>query len=837
MTASLLLLALILPTAAEDGPANVGADRPFADFDAASAWVGTTGGGVFRDRVRPQPIEGTPDFWYRIETGPGTAEFLLVRPADGVREPAFDHAAVAAALSRRGGERVRPDALPFRSVTFPDGPDGPVRFRARGARWEIDGTEVRRIDEPGDAVERGSYGVEFLNRPRPSRSGSETNVTFVNRTAGPIALFWLNDGQETGYGQIPAGERRGQHTYAGHVWRVRDAAGESLAVVVGTEQDGVAVIDGPMAGSDPESPPAAPERASPPPIRLRDGNVFLTATGRRLTDADAKPVPEGYRKILYRGPVLTSPDGRTVAVQRAVVAPVREITLTPDGAEPIRLDYPKPGDLRDQSTPVFFDAATGERVDVPTERLPDQFSLGRWRWSADGEELFFLHNPRGHRFLQILAANRETGAVRVVVDEQSDTFVDYSQKTELHWLPVTDGEPETLLWASERSGWNHLYRIDAKSGAVLNAVTAGEWVVRRVEKIEDGRVWFTALGVVPGQDPYYEHLCRANLDGSGFVTLTSDDAKPGDGTHEWEFLSDGAYLLDRFSRVDLPPVTVLRDAETGALHCELERADAAARLATGWRPPVRFSAKGRDGATDIHGTVTFPPGFDPDAAERGTVPILDNVYAGPHGAFAPKAWGDARHVRELAALGFAVVQCDGMGTNWRSRAFHDVCWRDLADSGFPDRVRFIRALAGAYPALDRERVGIYGGSAGGQSALRALLSHGDLYKAAAADCGCHDNRVDKLWWNEAWLGRLGPHYDDSSNVRDAARLQGDLLLTLGGMDRNVDPACTLETAAALEAAGKEFTLKIYPEGGHGVGERDDARRLRAEFFRQTLGRR
>ncbi|MFH5804074.1 prolyl oligopeptidase family serine peptidase [Alienimonas sp. DA493] len=843
MMTALCLLALVAPTANDpeaNAPANVGADRPFETFEAAAAWVKTTGGGVFRQRVLPRPIGGGPAFWYRIETGPGSAEFVLVRPADGLREPAFDHAAVAAALSRRGEERLRPDALPFRFVEFPDGPDGPVRFAARGARWEVEGAEVRRLGDSGDGTQPESRGVTFLNRPRPTRAGPETHVTFVNRTDGPIDLYWLSDGRETGYGRIPAGERRAQHTFAGHLWRVRDAEGRSLAVLTGTEQEGVAVIDGPMSASEPEPDRPRRERSAPPPIRLRNGDVFHAVSDRRLTDAAAEPVPEGYREIAYRGPVLASPDGRTVAVRRTVVAPVREITLEPRGEdgeplEPVRLDYPKPGDLRDQSAPVFFDAETGERTDVALDSLPDQYSVGNWRWSADGSEQFFLYNPRGHRFLQVLAADRETGAVRVVVDERSDTFVDYSQKTELHWLPTADGEPETLLWASERSGWNHLYRVDAGSADVLNAVTAGEWVVRRVEKVADGRVWFVALGVVPGQDPYYEHLCRADLDGSNFVVLTSDAAEPGDGTHEWEFLDGGRYLLDRFSRVDLPPVTVLRDGETGALLCELERADASARLATGWRPPAPFSATGRDGETEIYGTVTFPPGFDPDAAEPGSLPIVENIYAGPHGAFAPKAWGDARHVRELAALGFAVVQCDGMGTNWRSKAFHDVCWRDLADSGFPDRVRFLRALAEKYPALDLERVGVYGGSAGGQSALRALLSHGDFYSAAAADCGCHDNRVDKLWWNEAWLGKVGPHYDDSSNVRDAHRLEGDLLLTVGGSDRNVDPACTLETADALRAAGKEFTLKVYPEGGHGVGERDAARRLRAEFFQRTLG--
>ncbi|NNJ25945.1 prolyl oligopeptidase family serine peptidase [Alienimonas chondri] len=851
MLASLCLLALA-PAIPHAAP-GVGADRPFESFAEAARWVQTTNGGVARNRVQPRVISEGPDFWYRIDTGPKTAEFVLVRPGEGARHPAFDHDAVAAAISRRGGEPVTGKTLPFRVIEYPDGPTGPVRFSARGARWEVDGSEVREVDR-SDAGDGGagpqSENVQWLDRPRSDLDvGGRTTVTFVNQTDGPLTLFWLNGRRETSYGQVAAGADRDMGTYAGHVWLVKNAGGTTLAALAGTDAPGRAIIAGPdprfsdAGAEDSDDAPRAAEGPRQTTIILRRGNVVHRPSDRPLTDADGESVPEGYERISYRGPLLVSPDGRTVLVTRVTVAPVRKIRIAPASeadrtVEPFRISYPKPGDLRDLVQPVFFDTDSGERVDVPTDQFADPYSLNRWRWSADGSEVYFLHNPRGHRELQILAAHRETGAVRVVVEERPDSFVDYSQKTEFRWLSPEEANesdgPETFLWASERSGWNHLYRIEAGSGDVLNAVTSGDWVVRGVEKIEDGRVWFVAGGIVPGQDPYYKHLCRVNLDGTDLVVLTSDDREPGDGTHEWTFSDDGRYLFDRFSRVDLPPVTILRDAETGALICELERADPAARLATGWRPPERFVAKGRDCETDIYGTVIFPPGFDPDTADPGSLPIIENIYAGPHGAFVAKSWGTSRHARELAALGFAVVRCDGMGTNWRSKAFHDVAWRNVGDSGFPDRVLFIQALAEKYPALDTNRVGIYGGSAGGQSAMRALLSHNDFYKAAAADCGCHDNRIDKMWWNEAWMGKVGPHYDDSSNIRDAPLMEGELLLTLGGSDRNVDPACTYDTADALRAAGKNFTLKVYPEGGHGSGERDEARELRANFFRDAL---
>jgi dipeptidyl aminopeptidase/acylaminoacyl peptidase len=139
------------------------------------------------------------------------------------------------------------------------------------------------------------------------------------------------------------------------------------------------------------------------------------------------------------------------------------------------------------------------------------------------------------------------------------------------------------------------------------------------------------------------------------------------------------------------------------------------------------------------------------------------------------------------------------------------------------------------PAMDLRRVGIFGGSAGGQNALRALLGHGDFYKVAVADCGCHDNRMDKIWWNELWMSwPIGPHYAEQSNATQAHRLTGKLLLVVGELDRNVDPASTMQVAAALVKADKDFDLLIVPGAGHGAAETQYGRRRRAEFLVRNL---
>src|SRR5262249_41796591 len=155
------------------------------------------------------------------------------------------------------------------------------------------------------------------------------------------------------------------------------------------------------------------------------------------------------------------------------------------------------------------------------------------------------------------------------------------------------------------------------------------------------------------------------------------------------------------------------------------------------------------------------------------------IYAGPQGSFVPKTFSASSRYEALTRLGFVVVKIDGMGTANRSKAFHDVCWHDLADAGFPDRILWMHAAAAAHPELDLTRVGIFGTSAGGQSAAGALLFHPEFYSAAVANSGCHDNRMDKASWNEQWMGYpVGPQYSACSNIDNAARLRGHLLLVV-----------------------------------------------------------
>jgi dipeptidyl aminopeptidase/acylaminoacyl peptidase len=301
------------------------------------------------------------------------------------------------------------------------------------------------------------------------------------------------------------------------------------------------------------------------------------------------------------------------------------------------------------------------------------------------------------------------------------------------------------------------------------------------------------------------------------------------GNHAISWSPNRQYFVDQYSRVDLPTVTELR--RISDMHVTpLEKGDMSAQLATGWKPPEVFVAKGRDGKTDIWGIIVRPMNLDP----KKKYPVIEQIYAGPQGSFVPKNWGGGQALQSVAELGFVLVQIDGMGTNNRSKAFHDVAWKNLGDAGFPDRILWHKAVAAKYPWYDATRVGLYGTSAGGQNAMGGLVFHPEFYKVAYANSGCHDNRMDKIWWNEQWMGwPLGPHYEASSNMVNAGKLQGHLMLVIGEFDTNVDPSSGYQVVNSLIQAGKYFDLLVVPNGGHGAGGQY-ATRKRNDFFVQWL---
>ena len=377
--------------------------------------------------------------------------------------------------------------------------------------------------------------------------------------------------------------------------------------------------------------------------------------------------------------------------------------------------------------------------------------------------------------------NAETGVVRPIIEEKEEKYIAW---TRLSRRDVNEGKQ--IIWFSERDRYGHLYLYDRATGKVINQITKGKFYVRRIIDIDEKNrlIYFTANGeglpkTNPNEDPYNIHYCRVQFNGKGFVDLTPDE-----GNHSVTFSEDKSYLIDTYSTVENPPVTVLREGKTGKIMQTLSTMDISRLKAADWRAPEVFVAKARDGKTDIWGIIQRPSNFDPSKK----YPVIEYIYSGPGDQYVPKTFQVTNSLTALAELGFIVVQMDGMSTSWRSKDFEEVCYKNLKDAGFPDRILWIKAAAEKYPYMDLDRVGIYGCSAGGQESLAALLFHGDFYKAAYSACGCHDNRMDKIWWNEQWMGYpLDESYIASSNTEHIANLKGKLMLLVGELDDNVDP--------------------------------------------------
>ena len=559
---------------------------------------------------------------------------------------------------------------------------------------------------------------------------------------------------------------------------------------------------------------------------IKNDNVYV----RCLKTGKEKQLSiDGTLSNYYSSYIQWSPDGKYVAsckirpTQKRYVYYVESSPTDQFQPKLHKQEYAKPGDELPFKVPCIFDAETQQSIIPQTDLFNQQYEVNNLKWNSDSKSLTFEYNQRGHQVYRVLELSAETGCVRPLIEETSDKYVNYPRYFR-HDLK----DNNRIIWMSERDNWNHLYMFDRKTAKPLHQITKGEWYVREVLHVDEKnqQIWFTANGMVPNEDPYLIRYYRVGFDGKGLTCLT-----PEEGNHKAWLSGDKKYLVDVYSMVNKAPVAVLRSANNGEVIMPLETADISKLEEAGWKAPEVFVAKGRDGKTDMWGLIVRPTNFDPTKS----YPIIEYIYQGPGNQYVPKSFQSYNwYMTSLAELGFIVVMVDGMSTSFRSREFENVCYKNLKDAGLPDHMAWIKAATKQYPYMDIDRVGIYGCSAGGQESTTALLLYPDFYKAAYSACGCHDNRMDKIWWNELWLGYpIGDQYKESSNMENAHLLERPLMLVVGEMDDNVDPASTMQLANALIKANKDFELVVIPGARHTMGE-DFGEHKRYDFFVRHL---
>jgi dipeptidyl-peptidase-4 len=589
---------------------------------------------------------------------------------------------------------------------------------------------------------------------------------------------------------------------------------------------------------------------------IRDWNLWVRET------ADGKETQltfDGVKDFGYatdnagwsrsnRPVVLWSPDSKRIATFQQDQRGVGEMYLVETRVGHPKLEtwkYPLPGDETVTTIQrVIIDVPSAKVVrlkmaaDQHRSTLCDDIACrGEWgdvQWSPDGRHLAFVSTSRDHKEEQLRVADATTGDVRTVLTERVATFFE-SGNGRVSWkfLPASN----EVIWFSEHEGWGQLYLYDLESGSLKHPITSGEGNVTQLLRVDEAKrvAYFLAAGREKGRDPYFVHLYRIGLDGGTAQLLTPEDAQ-----HDVTFSPSGDFFVDAYSRPDVAPITVLRRAD-GSVAMELEKADVSRLTAAGWKPPIPFTVKARDGATDLYGLMYRPTRFD--AARK--YPIINHIYPGPQtGSIRGRAFSAARgDAQALAELGFVVIELDGMGTPWRSKRFHETYFGNLADNTLPDQVAGMKQLAERYPWIDLDRAGVYGHSGGGYAAAAAMFDYPDFFKVGISEAGNHDNRGYEDDWAEKWMGLLDSKdpasaraYEAQANQTRAKNLKGRLLLAHGTMDNNVPPYNTLLVVDALIKANKDFDLLLLPNRTHGFGNEPYMVRRRWDYFvRYLLG--
>ena len=488
--------------------------------------------------------------------------------------------------------------------------------------------------------------------------------------------------------------------------------------------------------------------------------------------------------------------------------------------------YPLPGDkeiamihrvIINVETPkvIFLKIPADPHRATLSDDIASSGTLDDVEFNEDASQLAFVSTSRDHKVEKFRIADAATGDVREVFTETVATQFE-SGRNAIDWRYLS--KSNEIIWYSERDNWGHLYLYDAKTGALKNQITKGEWLVSKLVKIDEKKrmIYFLAAGR-QAKNPYFNQLCRVGFDGKKVETLS-----PEEGNHAVTLSPGGDYLIDSYSQPDVAPVTVLRNLD-GKVIVPLEKTDLSRLLATGWKAPMPITVKAADGKTDLYGLLFAPTKLDPNKK----YPVVDYIYPGPQGGSIGGAWsftvsrGDHQ---ALAELGFIVVAIEGTSNPYRSKSFHDMSYGDMSTNTLADQVAGIKELAGRFSYMDINKVGIWGHSGGGFATAGAMFRFPDFFKVGISESGNHENRNYEDDWGERYDGLVTigadgkSNYEAQANQNYAKNLKGKLMLAHGLMDNNVPPTNTLLVVDALIKANKNFDLVVFPNSPHSYGQ-------------------
>jgi len=633
--------------------------------------------------------------------------------------------------------------------------------------------------------------------------------------------------------------------YKGHFWKF-DVKKNILSA--GQQADGIETDrkHGPLRKQAKEPGVISPDKTKE--VFIRDYNLWV----RSLVDGkETQLTTDGIKNFGYstdnagwvhsnRAVVTWSPDSKKVATYKQDERNVNDMYLVSTNVGAPRLEswkYELPGDTAifkihrcivyvDQPKVVMLDVPADPRRSTLSDNISSDGKMNDIEWSKDASKLVFVSTSRDHKIEKVRMADAATGAIREIFQETVPTQFE-SGWDAINWRYVS--ESDEIIWFSERDNYGHLYLYDAKTGQLKNKITAGDYIVTDLKKIDtrERKLYFMAVGLEKG-NPYFAQLCVIGMDGKGFKVLT-----PEMGNHRISLSPDGNYFVDAYSQPDIPPVTLLRSLD-GKKTVKLEAANVDRLKAIGWKPIIPVTVKAADGKTDLYGLLYLPTNLDP----QKKYPIIDYIYPGPQGgsvggwSFTPSRNDN----QSLAELGFIVIQLEGSSNPNRTKSFHDMSYGHMATNTLPDQIAAIRQLAKERPYIDTNKVGIWGHSGGGFATAAALFKYPDFFKVGIAESGNHDNRNYEADWGERYNGLVqNSDYAAQANELYAGQLKGKLLLAHGLADDNVPPSNTMLVVEALEKAGKDFDLIVFPNSRHGYGQYSTyMMRRRWDYFVKNL---